>query len=175
MQPGGKGRFATKASNFSKELNEDLLCQVFSLRDITGHPQTKRIDPTIVALVELLEGSHVALRSSLSQAVIGYWLCLSFGCGHVFVYRQATKELASLLLVRHDYHASAVFQGSGTFSHEFPVREECEFIRYPRRGCDAALRARRCLSPAKSYWFSTAASTLWLSTRPQLQNLGFKE
>src|SRR6266850_2159424 len=41
VQPGGKGRFTTKASNFSKELNEDLLCKVFSLRDIAGHSQTE--------------------------------------------------------------------------------------------------------------------------------------
>src|ERR1700730_5810244 len=41
VQPGGKGRFATKASDFSKELNEDLLCKVFSLRDIAGHSQTE--------------------------------------------------------------------------------------------------------------------------------------
>ena len=85
VQPGSKGRLATKASNFSKELNEDLLCEVFSLRNIPGHPQAEGVDATIMALVELLKGSHVALRSSLCQAVIGR-LCLGFGCGHVFVY-----------------------------------------------------------------------------------------
>jgi len=37
MQPGSEGRLATKASNFSKELNEDLLCQVLGLRDIPSH------------------------------------------------------------------------------------------------------------------------------------------
>jgi hypothetical protein len=61
------------------------------------------------------------LSGTLGQAVIAYWWCLGFGCGHVFVnFGQATKELVSLLLVLHDYHVSAVFQGSGTFSHEFP-------------------------------------------------------
>ena len=79
-----------------------------------------------MALVELLKGSHVALRSSLCQPVIGYWLCLGFGCGHVFVYWASDEGLESLLLVLHDYHVSAVFQGSGTFSHEFPVQEQCE-------------------------------------------------
>ena len=37
VQPGSKGRLTTKASNFSKELNEDFLSQVFSLRDVAGH------------------------------------------------------------------------------------------------------------------------------------------
>lgn len=80
-----------------------------------------------MALVELLKGSHVALRSSLCQPVIGYWLCLGFGCGHVFVYfGQATWEPSSRVLVLHDYHVSAVFQGSGTFFLAFPERKKCE-------------------------------------------------
>jgi len=37
VQPGGKGRLTTKASYFSKELNEDFLSEVFGLRDIAGH------------------------------------------------------------------------------------------------------------------------------------------
>src|SRR4030095_17263638 len=45
VQPGGKGRFTTKASNFSKELNEDLLCKVFRLRDISGHPHAESGNP----------------------------------------------------------------------------------------------------------------------------------
>ena len=86
MEPGGKGGLATKTADFSKELYEDLLCQVFSLRDVAGHPQTKGIDPAIVPLVELLEGPHVALSGALSQSVIRCFLCLGFGCGHVSVY-----------------------------------------------------------------------------------------
>src|SRR5438093_13462005 len=38
-----------------------------------------------MALVELLEGVHVALSGPLSQCVIRLLLCLGFGCGHVFV------------------------------------------------------------------------------------------
>ena len=85
VQPGSKSRLATKASNFSKELNEDLLCEIFSLRDIPGHSQAERINATIMALVKLLEGSHVALSGFLRQPVIGCSRCLGFGCGHVFV------------------------------------------------------------------------------------------
>jgi hypothetical protein len=39
MQPRGEGRFAAKASYFAKELYEDLLGEVFSLRDVLRHPQ----------------------------------------------------------------------------------------------------------------------------------------
>ncbi len=52
-----------------------------------------------MALVEFLEGSHVAFRSSLCQAVVGDWLCLGFGCGHVFVYLASDEGIVSLLLV----------------------------------------------------------------------------
>ena len=52
VQPGGKSRLTTKASNFSKELDEDFLSEIFSLRDVAGHPQTERINPAIVPLVK---------------------------------------------------------------------------------------------------------------------------
>src|SRR5882724_7814628 len=94
MQPGGKGRFTTKASNFSKELDEDLLCQIFSFRDVAGHSQTEGVNPTIMPLVKLLESGHVAFSGSLRQRVICFRLRLGFGCGHVFVFRLATKYLA---------------------------------------------------------------------------------
>jgi hypothetical protein len=85
VQPGGKGRFPTEASNFSKELDEDFLCEVFCLRDVAGHPQTERVNPAIMPLVKLLKGSHIALSRLLCQRVIGFLRRLGFGCGHVFV------------------------------------------------------------------------------------------
>jgi hypothetical protein len=85
VQPGGKGRLPTEASNFSKELDEDFLREVFCLRDVAGHPQTERVNPAIMPLVKLLKGSHIALSRLLSQRVIGFLLRLGFGCGHVFV------------------------------------------------------------------------------------------
>ena len=94
VQPGGKGRFTTKASNFSKELNEDLLCQVFSLRNVAGHSQTERVNPTIVSLVKLLKGCHIALSRLLSQLVIRLLLRFDFGCGHVFILGPGDSRLA---------------------------------------------------------------------------------
>ncbi len=38
VEPGSKGRFTPKTSNLSKELYEDLLSEIFSLRDIPRHP-----------------------------------------------------------------------------------------------------------------------------------------
>ena len=121
VQPGGKGRLTTKASNFSKELNEDLLRQVFSLRNVAGHSQTERINPTIVSLVKLLEGSHVALSRLLSQLIIRLLLGFDFGCGHVFVLGPGDSRLSHHLApVRHDYHASAYFKGAATSFSAFP-------------------------------------------------------
>src|SRR5215212_11929481 len=61
VQPGSKGRFAPETANFSKELNEDLLCEIFSLRDVAGHSQAERVDAAIMTLVKLFESSHIAL------------------------------------------------------------------------------------------------------------------
>ena len=83
MQPGGKSRLATKASNFSKELDENLLSEVFCLRDVAGHSQTERINPAIMSLVKLLKSDHVALSRLLRQLVIRFLVRLDFGCGHV--------------------------------------------------------------------------------------------
>src|ERR1044072_4882880 len=44
MQPGSKGGFTTETTNFSKELDEDLLCEIFCLRDIAGHSQAELVD-----------------------------------------------------------------------------------------------------------------------------------
>jgi len=92
VQPCRKGGFAAEAANFSKELNEDFLCEVFCLRDIAGHAQAQRVDPTIMSLVKLLKGDHVALSRFLRQGVIGFRLRLGFGCGHVFVLGQGLAK-----------------------------------------------------------------------------------
>jgi hypothetical protein len=113
VQTGGKGRLTTKASNFSKELNEDFLSEVFSLRDIARHSQTQRINPAIMPLVKLLEGCHIALSGLLCQLVIRFLLRLGFGCGHVFVLGRATKIL-SLNACSPRYHRSAFFKGAAT-------------------------------------------------------------
>jgi len=99
VQPGGKGGLATKASYFSKELNEDFLGEVFCLRNVAGHSQAKRVDPAIMSLVKLLEGHHVALSRFLRESVIRFLMRLGFGCGHVFVFGQATKILIFALLL----------------------------------------------------------------------------
>jgi len=118
VQPGRKGRLTTKASNFSKELNEDFLCEVFSLRDVAGHSQTQRVNPAIMPLVKLLEGSHIALSGFLCQLVIRLLLRLGFGCGHVFVLGQATKDSIFERLFA-TIHLSASFKGAVTISSAF--------------------------------------------------------
>ncbi len=85
VQPGGKSRLTTKAPNFSKELDEDFLSEVFCLRDVAGHSQAERVNPAIVSLVQQLEGRHVGLSRLLRQSEVRFLLRLGFGCGHVFV------------------------------------------------------------------------------------------
>ena len=91
VQPGRKRRLTTKASYFSKELNEDFLSEVLGLRNVAGHSQAERVNPAIMPLVKLLEGDHVALGRFLRQSVIRFLRRLGFDCGHVFVLGQATR------------------------------------------------------------------------------------
>ena len=75
-------------------------------------------------LVKLLKGAHVSLSRALRQGVIR-GLCLSIGWRHVFVYlgkRPGSRN--SPLLVRHDYHVSAVSS------------ERHLFLRHPLYGCE---------------------------------------
>ena len=62
VQPSRECRLTAKAANLSKELNENLLREVFGLRDISRHPQAQGVNSPVVALIKLLEGNHVALR-----------------------------------------------------------------------------------------------------------------
>lgn len=62
VQPGRKCRLTPETANLSKELNEDLLREVFCLRDISHHSQAEGVNPPVVALVKFLEGGHVAFR-----------------------------------------------------------------------------------------------------------------
>jgi hypothetical protein len=82
MQPGRKSRLAAKASYFAKELDEDLLREVFGLRDVLRHPKAQGVNAAVMALVKLLEGMHIAPCGFLRQRVIRTWRCLGFGCGH---------------------------------------------------------------------------------------------
>ena len=146
VQPGGKGRFTSKTPNFSKELDKNLLSKIFSLRHISGHPQAQGVDSTIMTLVELLEGAHIALGSLLCQLEVSRLRCLGVRCGHVFVcLGKLGRNLTSSPLVRHDHLTDPLFQGSSTFPLKHTAGLQCK-VRYPQRGCDAALEARRCLT-----------------------------
>ena len=114
VQPGGKGRLTTKASNFSKELNEDFLCEVFSLRDIAGHSQTERVNPAIMSLVKLLEGRHVALGRFLRQRVIRFLLASRFRLRSRVRIGAGYEDFHLLAPVRHDLSRVRVFKGAAT-------------------------------------------------------------
>ena len=163
MQPGSKGRLTTKASNFSKELDEDLLCQVFSFRNVAGHSQAEGVNPAIMPLVKQLESGHVALSCSLRQRVICFRLRLGFGCGHVFVFGLATKFSVTLVF---DASRLRLFQRSDNLF--LSLVRDLRGSGRPQRGCDAALRARRCLAQPKSIEFPLPQQRLSQSL-PQVQ------
>ena len=72
-------------------------------------------------LVKLLEGGHIALSGFLCQRVIRFLLRLDFGCGHVFVLGQVTKD--SLFTARSPQLSRVrIFQRSATFSSAFTRR-----------------------------------------------------
>jgi len=83
MKPSSKGGFASKTADFSKELDENLLREVFSFRHTSRHPQAQGVDATIVTLEEVLESSHIALGCFLCQLKICRLRCLGIGCRHV--------------------------------------------------------------------------------------------
>src|SRR6185503_6471808 len=119
--PGSKSRFTPETANFSKELNEDLLCEIFSLRHIARHPQAEGIHATIMALVKVLESSHIALGGFLSQLIICRLRCLGFGCGHVSPARASSEEISqNFNLDRLRTHASASFKGAVLFLPKCP-------------------------------------------------------
>jgi hypothetical protein len=93
VEPGRKSGLSPKAADLSKELYEDFLCEVFSLRDVSGHPEAERVNAAIMALVQLFESAHVFLGSLLRQLIIGRRLrCLGFGCGHVSFCSGTSRE-----------------------------------------------------------------------------------
>src|SRR5215217_4920721 len=96
VQPGSKGGLTTETTNFSKELKEDLLCEIFSLRDVAGHSQTERVDAAIMTLIKLFESCHVAIGGFLRQRIICSLRCLGFGCGHVLVHSGKLGRISQL-------------------------------------------------------------------------------
>ncbi len=80
-------------------------------------------------LVKLLKGSHVALSRFLSQRVISFLLRLGFGCGHVFVLGQATKESSTYSAsFAHSYHESACFKEAATLFLSIFPKGFCEVL-----------------------------------------------
>src|SRR5262245_45315817 len=145
MKPSGEGRFTSKTADFSKELYEDFLRKVLSFRNTSGHSQAQRIDATIVALIKILESPHVSLACLLRQFVV-FLLCVGFSCRHVIRLLLASWKKSNNFrqVVQHADHVSAVSRGHTVRSRKSAWgcgrRSQC-----PQRGCDAVLRARRCL------------------------------
>ena len=122
VKPGGEGRFASKATDFSKELYEDFLSKVFSFRNGASHPEAQRVNATIMALVKIFKSGHVTLGRLLRQLIVCRLRCLGIGCRHVIRRFRASwkKSYNFRRIVQHIYHASAVSREC-TVAHEARV------------------------------------------------------
>ena len=95
MQPGRKCRLPAKCSDLAVELQERFLGQILGLRCVRSHPQTQRIHPPFVLVIERLERFRVPLLGPFNglglaefgalSAVVARSSCLfrphSLGCG----------------------------------------------------------------------------------------------
>src|SRR5207244_12389209 len=123
-----------RASNFSTDANEARRFKGISLLDVAGHPQTERVNPAIMALVELLESVHVALSGPLSQRVIRLLLCLGFGCGHVFVCSgKRRRNITSSCLFATTITGPPISRERYLLLKTSPARRWCELNRYSKR------------------------------------------
>src|ERR1051325_591094 len=69
--------------DFSVELYEDFLREVFGLGRAGRHAKAQGVDAPGVARVKLLEREHVARGRGLRQLVVGSAFCLELGCRHL--------------------------------------------------------------------------------------------
>jgi hypothetical protein len=83
MEPGGESALAAKAADLAKQLDEDFLCEVFGFGDVLRHAQAEGVDSSVMTLVELFEGSHIASRGRLRQRMIRRLLNIYFDIGAV--------------------------------------------------------------------------------------------
>src|SRR5258705_13914418 len=114
MKPGSKSRLTSKTTNLSKELNENLLSEVFCFRNISGHTQAETIHAAIMTLVQILESAHIALGRLLRQLIVCRLRCLRFGSGHVSSARASWKKSHNFRGLFGTISRFSLFQGSGT-------------------------------------------------------------
>src|SRR6187551_500913 len=71
MKPCREGRVTSKATDLSVKLDKHVLSQIFSLERVLQHSQTDRINPSMMALIDLFECDHVTARGGLGQLEVG--------------------------------------------------------------------------------------------------------
>ena len=71
-------------------------------------------------LVKLLKSGHIALGGPLRQRIIRILLRLDFGCGHVFVLGQVTKDSHFNARSPRLSRVRISFKGAATLSQRFP-------------------------------------------------------
>lgn len=69
MEPGGEGGFAAEGVNFTEELKEGFLSEVFSLERIADHAKTETVNAAGVLAIELFECSGVTVLSAADGGI----------------------------------------------------------------------------------------------------------
>ena len=70
VQPGAEPALAAKRSDFSKQVNEDFLGQILSLRRIVRHTQTYGIDSPVVAFVQIPDCLRAPISGRARQRIV---------------------------------------------------------------------------------------------------------
>src|SRR5205085_10034009 len=81
IEPSGEGRLAAKAAELAHEMNEYLLRNIFSLRNVAGHAQAQTIDAPMITPIDLLECLQVSGARSLHQLLLGADRLVAAHCG----------------------------------------------------------------------------------------------
>jgi hypothetical protein len=66
MQPGTELRFTSETSDGAKQMQEDVLREVFGFANVSRHAKTDAIDVAMMFHVELVESLPLSVRECLS-------------------------------------------------------------------------------------------------------------
>ena len=69
MKPGGEGGFAAEGMNFSEELEEGFLGEVFGFEGVADHAEAEAVDAARVLAIESFESGSVALLGAADGGV----------------------------------------------------------------------------------------------------------
>ena len=70
VKPGAESALAAIRADFSDQMHENILRQIFSLGRIAGHTQTDTINLPVMALVQVPQSVNVTVGNSTRQEIV---------------------------------------------------------------------------------------------------------